>query len=75
MAKKLLAFIIVGLGPILGYYIGVYNTSCPEQHLPTQVTDMFTVVGDTVYLKQDTDFIISTRGIILDTAGIIHRQK
>jgi hypothetical protein len=48
--------------------------SCPET-LPTQVTDMFTIKGDTIYLKQDVDFVISTRGIDIDTAGIIHRKN
>jgi hypothetical protein len=47
---------------------------CPET-LPTQVTDMFTIKGDTIYLKQDADFVISTRGIDIDTAGIIHRKN
>jgi hypothetical protein len=48
--------------------------TCPET-LPTQVTDMFTITGDTIYLKQDVDFVISTRGIDIDTAGIIHRKN
>ena len=47
---------------------------CPKT-LPTQVTDMFTIQGDTIYLKQDADFVISTRGIDIDTAGIIHRKN
>lgn len=62
---------------VLGLYLGdvIYSDpcECPET-LPTTVTDMFTVKGDTVYLKQDADFVISTRGVTIDTAGIIHRK-
>ena len=56
------------------YQIIETNHTCPEM-LPTQVTDMFTIQGDTIYLKQDADFVISTRGIDIDTAGIIHRKN
>jgi hypothetical protein len=48
--------------------------TCPEI-LPKQVTDMFTIKVDTIYLKQNVDFVISTRGIDIDTAGIIHRKN
>jgi hypothetical protein len=58
-----------------GFALGKGNKqSCPKA-LPTTVTDMFTVQGDTVYLKQNVDFVISTRGIIVDTAGTIHRKN
>ena len=62
---------------MIGVYVGVVSyeeTPCPET-LPTQVTDMFTIQGDTIYLKQNADFVISTRGIDIDTAGIIHRKN
>lgn len=66
--------------PLACFCVGIYcgilvdNEHCPET-LPTQVTDMFTIKGDTIYLKQDADFVISTRGINIDTAGIIHRKN
>lgn len=47
---------------------------CPET-LPTAVTDMFTIKGDTLIVKQGVDFVISTRGADVDTAGIIHRKR
>jgi hypothetical protein len=61
-------------GIFIGQMFALDNHKCPET-LPTQVTDMFTITGDTIYLKQDADFVISTRGIDIDTAGIIHRKN
>jgi len=58
----------------IGVYLYTKRHICPET-IPTQVTDMFTIKGDTIYLKQDADFVISTRGIDIDTAGIIHRKN
>ena len=60
-------------GVFLGQIHALDNHKCHK--LPTQVTDMFTIKGDTIYLKQDADFVISTRGIDIDTAGIIHRKN
>jgi hypothetical protein len=60
-------------GVFLGQIHALDRHKCPT--LPTQVTDMFTIKGDTIYLKQDADFVISTRGIDIDTAGIIHRKN
>ena len=60
-------------GIFLGQIHALDNHKCNT--LPTQIKDMFTIQGDTIYLKQDADFVISTRGIIVDTAGIIHRTK
>jgi hypothetical protein len=48
--------------------------TCPET-LPTQVTDMFTIKGDTLVIKQGVDFVISTRAVNVDTAGILHRKN
>ena len=48
--------------------------TCPET-LPKQVTDMFTIQGDTVVIKQGVDFVISTRAVNVDTAGVIHRKN
>ena len=63
------------VGLVVGYFFPKnISHTCPET-LPTQVTDMFTIQGDTIYLKQDADFVISTRGIDIDTAGIIHRKN
>ena len=61
-------------GIFLGQIHALDNHKCPET-LPTQVTDMFTIQGDTIYLKQNADFVISTRGIDIDTAGIIYRKN
>ena len=75
--KLIYAAITLGMliwGIFIGQMFALDNHKCPET-LPTQVTDMFTIQGDTIYLKQDADFVISTRGIIVDTAGIIHRTK
>lgn len=47
---------------------------CPET-LPTSVTDMFTIKGDTLIIKQGVDFVISTRAVNVDTAGILHRKN
>jgi len=71
MSNVLLGILLFWFGVFWGYTF--YQTPCPET-LPTQVTDMFTIQGDTIYLKQDADFTISTRGIIVDTAGLIHRK-
>ena len=60
-------------GVFLGQIHALDRHKCAA--LPTQVTDMFTIKGDTIYLKQDADFVISTRGIDIDTAGIIHRKN
>jgi hypothetical protein len=60
-------------GIFLGQIHALDNHKCNT--LPTQVTDMFTVQGDTIFLKQNADFVISTRGIDIDTAGIIHRKN
>ena len=68
---------LISLYFMIGVYVGVVSyeeTPCPET-LPTQVTEMFTIKGDTIYLKQNADFVISTRGIDIDTAGIIHRKN
>jgi hypothetical protein len=75
--KLIYAAITLGMliwGIFIGQMFALDNHKCPET-LPTQVTDMFTVQGDTIYLKQDADFVISTRGIDIDTAGIIHRKN
>lgn len=48
--------------------------TCPET-LPISVTDMFTIKGDTLVIKQGVDFVISTRAVNVDTAGIIHRKN
>ena len=71
MGNVLLGILLFWFGVFWGYTF--YQTPCPET-LPTAVTDMFTIQGDTIYLKQDADFVISTRGIIVDTAGLIHRK-
>lgn len=47
---------------------------CPET-LPTTVTDMFTIQGDTLVIKQGVGFVISTRAVNIDTAGIIYRKN
>ena len=47
---------------------------CPEP-LPTEITDMFTIKGDTLIIKQGVDFVISTKIGIVDSTGIIHRNK
>ena len=67
---------LIGFSAAIGMAIEreINPYTCPET-LPTQVTDMFTIKGDTIYLKQDADFVISTRGIDIDTAGIIHRKN
>ena len=76
--------IIFLIAMIIQYFIGFAvcyvlfiepQKQLDTETLPTQVTDMFTVQGDTIYLKQDADFVISTRGIDIDTAGIIHRKN
>lgn len=78
--KTIIAFIggvLLGwlmLSVIIGTAKEIYQVPCPET-LPTQVTDMFIIKGDTIYLKQDANFVISTRGIDIDTAGIIHRKN
>jgi hypothetical protein len=75
--KLIYAAITLGMliwGIFIGQMFALDNHKCLET-LPTQVTDMFTVQGDTIYLKQDADFVISTRGIDIDTAGIIHRKN
>ena len=71
----LLVILLVAIvwGVFLGQIHALDNHKCST--LPTQVTDMFTIQGDTIYLKQDADFVISTRGIDIDTAGIIHRKN
>lgn len=74
--KYYLGLGILTIGIIIGIGLRTFLIQphqCPET-LPTQVTDMFTIQGDTIYLKQDADFVISTRGIIVDTAGLIHRK-
>ena len=68
---------LISVYSMIGVCVGVVSYEekpCPET-LPTQVTDMFTIQGDTIYLKQNADFVISTRGIDIDTAGIIHRKN
>ena len=75
--KLIYAAITLGMliwGIFIGQMFALDNHKCPET-LPTQVTDMFTIQGDTIYLKQNADFVISTRGIDIDTAGIIHRKN
>jgi hypothetical protein len=75
--KFIYAAITLGMliwGIFIGQMFALDNHTCPET-LPTQVTDMFTIQGDTIYLKQNADFVISTRGIDIDTAGIIHRKN
>jgi hypothetical protein len=75
--KLIYAAITLGMliwGIFIGQMFALDNHKCPET-LPTQVTDMFTIKGDTIYLKQNADFVISTRGIDIDTAGIIHRKN
>ena len=75
--KLIYAAITLGMliwGIFIGQMFALDNHKCPET-LPTQVTDMFSIQGDTIYLKQDVDFVISTRGIDIDTAGIIHRKN
>ena len=47
---------------------------CPET-LPTSVTDMFTIQGDTLVIKQGVEFVISTHAVNIDTAGIIYRKN
>lgn len=72
----IVASVVLGMfiwGIFLGQMMTLDNQTT-KQTLPTKVTDMFTVQGDTIYLKQDADFVISTRGIIVDTAGLIHRK-
>jgi hypothetical protein len=70
----LLALISFSIAIGIAIAIELNPYTCPET-LPTQVTDMFTIKGDTIYLKQDADFVISTRGIDIDTAGVIHRKN
>lgn len=74
--KIIETILIIAMWFALGIWGGrlYFSKPCPET-LPTQVTDMFTIKGDTIYLKQDADFVISTRGIDIDTAGIIHRKN
>ena len=75
--KLIYASLTLGMfiwGVFIGQMFALDNHKCPET-LPSQVTDMFTIKGDTIYLKQDADFVISTRGIDIDTAGIIHRKN
>ena len=76
---RLSDYIVLTIGMMVCFSFGVFvgtlkERTCPET-LPTQVTDMFTIKGDTIFLKQDADFVISTRGIDIDTAGIIHRKN
>ena len=75
MNDKAILICIIALAVFAGFIIAKKQPcTCPET-IPTQVTDMFTIQGDTIYLKQDADFVISTRGIDIDTAGIIHRKN
>ena len=48
--------------------------TCPET-LPTQVTDMFTIKGDTLVIHQGVNFTISTESVMVDSTGTIYRNR
>lgn len=74
--KAIETILIMAMWFALGIWGGrlYFSKPCPET-LPTQVTDMFTIKGDTLVIKQGVGFVISTRAVDVDTAGILHRKN
>lgn len=72
-----LAMYLIAFAFVIGLWLGDVwfkePCTCPET-LPKEVTDMFTIKGDTLVIKQGVDFVISTRAVNVDTAGILHRK-
>jgi hypothetical protein len=61
-------------GIFIGQMVMLDKHKCRET-LPKEITETFTFKNDTLFVKQGTNFTISTKTMTLDTAGIIYRNR